>query len=560
MSDKKKPRTLIPRISLPRLPHRPHFFVSISAQISIFLIIICFVPIAGMLALKTYERQLIQQIENSNVQQARLTASALQGENLNREQAIRLLTNMNGRFDARIRILDKDAHLIADSAVIGDTKNKAKSEKSTRAESTARPEASSKSASGTFIYKLFSIPVRAARKVKRAYKKFFEPPVISDNAEENDYYSSKLIYDGAEVSAALKGNYGATTRISLGGQKSVNLYSAVPIFSDIQNGGQNGNQDADSIIGVVLVNRSTYKILQNLYELRVDLGKVLLHSMIAVILIAIFLAFRISLPLKKLSRQTAECADKKGRIISTEFTGKNRNDEIGELSRSFNSLIQKLNSRIKFTESFASDVSHEFKNPLAAIRTCTEVLESETSSSERQKLIAAVNEEISHLEALLNGARSITKIDGAEFTADKINTSVLASNTLTRIKPLFPAAEFIVQIKPDITIRAGEDYLVRVIENLVTNAASFGTKVLVSLNQNASGKFTLCVEDNGPGVPDSESQKIFARFYSNRPESDSAFHSGLGLSIVKAIVENLDGSISVSKSESLGGAKFEVII
>ena len=149
---------------------------------------------------------------------------------------------------------------------------------------------------------------------------------------------------------------------------------------------------------MVLVNRSTYKILQNLYELRLDLGKIFLRSLIVVILIAVFLAFRISYPLRKLAKQASDCADKKGRIFFTDFTGKKRHDEIGELSRSFTSLIGRLNRRIKFSQAFSSDIAHEFKNPLTAIRTSAELLGSGSlSETEKSELASAIADEVSHL-------------------------------------------------------------------------------------------------------------------------------------------------------------------
>lgn len=536
--------------------------ISISIQISIFLVIIAFVPVASMMALKTYEKQLLDQIENSNVQQARLVSASLSGENLDEQKARNLLLNMNGRFDARIRILDKNASLVADSAVLSnqDESDEKDYRVQTRTTTIVRaPDNDKKNenqASETFVYKLFSAPVRV-------YRKYFKPPVRISSSE--DYYSLHSSFDGDEIKSALAGKYGAATRISSGGQVSVNLYSAVPIVNP-------KTKNDENVIGVVLVSRSTYKILQNLYELRLDLGKIFLWSLLVVALIAVFLTFRISLPLRKLSRESKNCADKKGRVLTTKFTGEKRHDEIGELSRSFSSLVEKLNQRIKFAESFASDVSHEFKNPLAAIRSCTEFLsDSDLPEDERNQFVSAINEEISHLQNLLTEVRNITKINGNapdENEKQNVNLHQFTENIVKREKLAFPKIDFSTEeigFDEKSQILINENYLDRMTENLLSNAASFGTKVILKISlqkdekNEKNGKnqnLEICVEDNGKGVSDEEKDKIFERFYSNRPDEEKSAHTGLGLATVKAIADSLEGEIKVEKSETLGGAKF----
>lgn len=534
--------------------------ISISVQISIFLVIIAFLPVAAAMALKTYEKQLLEQLENSNVQQARLVSASLAGESLDAKKAENLLLNMNGRFDARIRILDKNASLVADSAVLqsqndeekSDDKNESLQGLQTSGQSDLEnksSESTAKNASETFVYNLFSRPVRI-------YRKYFRPPSQVPSSE--DYYSVHSVFDGEEIAAALDGKYGAATRISSGGQVSVNLYSAVPVVNPSQE-----NQDGGNVIGVVLVSRSTYKILQNLYELRLDLGKIFLWSLLAVALIAVFLTFRISLPLRKLSRESASCADKKGRVLTTEFTGARRHDEIGGLSRSFTSLVEKLNSRIKFAESFASDVSHEFKNPLAAIRACTEFLSDSTlSEDERAQFVEAINEEVSHLQNLLTGVRNITKISSEssndENQKQKVNLHQFAENIVKRMELAFPKTRFYIEengFDEKAEILVNENYLDRLAENLLSNAAGFGTEVIFEIDFDGKN-LALCVDDNGKGVPDEEKDKIFERFYSNRPDEEKSAHTGLGLATVRAILDFYGGEVNVGKSAKLGGARF----
>ncbi|MCQ2241606.1 ATP-binding protein [Treponema sp.] len=522
-----------------RLP----FNIPISIQISIFLVIIAFVPIASVMALKTYEKQLLEQTEKSNVQQARLVSASLDGQELDYKNAKKLLLAMNGRFDARIRILDENLRLLADSAVLNadDSIESEMEPSSKKRDGTDELDSSitTASANDSFVYRMLSMPVRI-------YRKYFRPPVQGTK----DYYANRSMFDGNELRSALAGKYGAATRISEG-QASVTLYSAVPILNE------------GKVSGVVLVSRSTYRILQNLYELRLDLGKIFLWSLLAVFLIAVFLGFRISRPLKKLAEQSANCADRKGHVISTEFTGRARQDEIGELSRSLAFLVERLKNRIDFIESFASDVSHEFKNPLAAIRSCTEILsDPDLEKEERNNFIEAIDEEVNHLQNLLTGVRNITKIDGGgQVVLQKVNLHMLACNLIEQCRLAFRnvSFEFTGNCTEDYTGEFPESYMERMLDNLLSNAAGFGTVVRLNIDLKNNG-IHISVEDNGSGVPESERIKIFNRFYSNRPETEKSSHTGLGLSTVKAIVDAMGGEISVGESKGLGGASFAVVL
>lgn len=534
----------------------------ISIQISIFLAMVAFIPVAAMMMLKTYESQLLTMTENSNVQQARLLASCLaQYSAIDAKTSQKILADMEGNFDARIRILDASGKLLADSSRIENKEKQDVPEKpaeytrqsqSAATESKSGTKAESKKKTNTsFIYRLFSIPVRIYRK--------FRPPYAAYS--KADFYSGATVYDGSEIKAAQMGNYGSATRISGGGQVSVTLYSAMPVIN------------SGKVTGIVLVSRSTWRILQNLYELRIDLAKVFLWSLAVVIVIAVFLGLRISFPLKKLAGQAAKCADKKGLIGSDakKFTGQKRRDEIGDLSRSFTTLIEKLDTKIRYTQAFASDVNHEFKNPLSAIRSSAEILaDSGTSESEKNQFTQAILEEVTRLERLLTGVRGISKIEGSDALNDfeEIPVEMFSKNIINSIKKTFPAAEFYTDFTNCEKVFMHPDYYERIVYNLLENAAGFATKIKLTVEKSEKIKtdkaqkaeLKITVEDNGKGISKAEAEKIFERFYSNRPEAEKSSHTGLGLSIVKTIVDALEGKISIKKSEELGGALFEIKI
>lgn len=527
----------------------PKLKIPISLQISIFLVIIAFIPVIVMMALNTYEKQQLELFESLNVQQGRIVASSLNSFGMTEENARLIIKNLNGQNVSRIRVLDSEGKLMADSARLAPKKDEISESTSVSREgeaalSESESEKPKVEAQKTFIYRLFSLPIRV-------YRKLLRRPTLYATA---DFYNEKTVYDGEEIQTALKGSYGAVTRFSSGDQPGVTLYSAIPVINNESN-----------ITGVVLVSRSTYRILRNLYELRRDLALVFLKSLIAVAVIAIFFAFRISVPLKRLSKETTDCADKKGRIFFTKFTGRKRLDEVGELSRSFSSLIERLNKRIQFSQAFSSDISHEFKNPLTAIRSSAELLgDNDLADEDRKELSNAIIDEVNHLQMLLTGVRNISRIDaGEELNADPIAVIPFLKNVISRVEKKYDSKELCITLSDslpeDASITIPEDYFDRVAENLIDNAASFGTKVLVT-PEFSENSFVLTVEDNGKGINPDAFEKIFNRFYSERDENQKSNHTGLGLSTVKAITDALEGDVSVSNSEFLKGAKFTVKI
>ncbi|MBO7637891.1 MAG: HAMP domain-containing protein [Treponema sp.] len=518
--------------------------IPISLQILFFLVVVAFIPIAAMMVLNTYEKQLLSLTENSNVQQARVLSaslSAFEDEEIKQEDAVRILEKMNSMFDSRIRILDEKGSLLADSSTLETNVPKLKPQQSRNSKSENQKEASE-----TFVYRLFSLPIRLIRK--------FRPPVASYDSA--DYYSDKQVFDGMEIQQALKGNYGSATRISSGGQRSVTLYSAIPVFID-------GN-----VKGVILVSRSTYSILQDLYELRVDLAKIFIWSMFVVGIIAAFLIIRIIHPVKKLSRQALNYSSKRNKNETVNFTDQKRNDEIGDLSRSFSDLVQKLDAKIRYTQAFSADVSHEFKNPLAAIRSSAELIAlPQTSQEEKAEFTKSIIEEVSRLQNLLSGVRRISKIDGeGNLEEESFIVNQFAKNIVERNKSLFPDTTFSFssEISDTETISMPSDWFDRMLQNLLENAASFADKVQLSIrpykNKNQISAIIISVHDSGPGIQLEERDKIFNRFYSNRSDEQKGTHSGLGLSIVEAVTQAMGGSVTIEESPILSGALFSVTL
>ena len=519
----------------------PRFLTGISVRLLLFNLLLMFLPAAGFLYLNVYETQLLRLQERSMVQQGRHLAAALSGQGgLDRTMSEDLLRRLGGRTEARLRIVAPDGTLLADSAAMGPRQGPAvEVSRYSEERASTTPETRQKLAYrlGAWIYNL---PWRIAGLI-----------VPRPDPPERFYPSGKPLL-GPEIRAALAGRYGAATRRSSGGQRSLTLYSAIPV------------RDGGRVVGAVLVSQSTFRILTALYEVRLGIFRVFLASVAAAVVLSLLVSTTIARPLRRLRDEANALLDRRGRLRGR-FGGSRRQDEIGDLTRSLEELTRRLEAHLAFIESFASDVSHEFKNPLASIRSATELLAEVDEPADRQRFLAMVQKEVARMEGLLSGVREITEID-AQLESERIAPVALESLLREIVEGRCLRADNRVKINLDAAFEEGETVLVRasperltqVIENLLDNAQSFspagGTVDVRLARENGAG--IILVEDQGPGIPETHRDRIFDRFFQYRPQGRNG-HTGLGLAIVKAIVDGYGGSIR-ARNRPEGGARFEV--
>ena len=509
-----------------------------------FNVLIVFLPIAGVLSLGTYERQLLRAVERSLVQQGRVLAAALEdsGPRL-RENALRVLRHMRQRHDARLRIVDAGGALLADSSSIGQAGAGSSGTAGAGAppgESAALEPVTARTPQETFLYRLASFPIRL-------WRKYFHPPLPP--AESDEYYAGAKVLGGPEIQDALAGVYGAAIRVT-SGQQSLTLYSAIPI------------PDKGRVAGAVLVSQSTFRMLSDLYALRLDIFRLFLWSVATAVVLSLLVSATITVPIRRLRDQAYAILDPRGRLLGRIVASRAR-DEVGELSRSLGELTARLQRHVRHMESFASDVSHEFKNPLASIRSAAEIANSSGDPAERQAMLTMVLDDVNRMERLLTGVREISKIDSgaADGQGDEsVDVKEIATRLVAgaRRRPLSKEVTFVVDGEgASAWLPPGR--LEQVVENLVDNAAGFsppGGVVRISVGRDA-GWAVLRVSDDGPGIPREHRDRIFDRFFSFRPNEKKGAHAGLGLSIVKAIAESHGGSVTVSEPQR-GGACLEV--
>lgn len=509
------------------------FLSRIWIRLLAFNVLLIFLLALGLLSLATYENHLLTLQERSMVQQGRVLAAALGGRGpLAPLDAELILRNLEQRTEARLRVIDPSFNLLADSARLGPRRDEPEP---------PPPEATPARESWTY---------RLGSALYRLYERFFLPPTPPPGDDE--FYASEEQLRGPEILEALAGKYGRRTRITPGGERSVTLYSAIPIRS------------GDEIVGAVLVSRSTFQILQALYDFRVSAFRVILASIAASVVLSLLVATTIARPLGQLGREALALLDRRGRLRGS-FHSWRRLDEIGDLSRALSQLTRRLEDHQKFMESFASDLSHELKNPLAAIRNATELLADLDDPKERQRFVRMVLQDVARLEHLLSDVRDIAHIDaGAVEPAREtvvlqpLLTGLLEQQRLRRDREVVFSLE---APETPLVVEASPERLAQVFENLLDNAASFSPpqgEVKIVLEQRGQDALAR-VCDQGLGIPPEHLEKIFGRFFSYRPHEKSArdHHTGLGLAIVQSIVESMGGKVRASNGAERG-AIFEV--
>ena len=307
------------------------------------------------------------------------------------------------------------------------------------------------------------------------------------------------------------------------------------------------------------------------------------RALLPFILIAIGVAFASSLllsrfiaePVLRLARAADRVTLSRARAISLPDIAR-RDDELGDLARSLETMTQALSERMDAIERFAADVAHEIRNPLTSIRSAVETLELVSDPTALARLNTILKHDVDRLDRLITDISNASRLD-AELSRDEPKALDIRQ-LMTELATLYGYAaregEAKVRMLPPegnetFGVMGREGPLSQVFRNLIDNARSFSPlsklespEVRISLRRSGRN-VVVAIEDDGPGVPPENLETIFERFYASRPKG-AAFggHSGLGLSIARQIVEAHGGRIHAeNRTDAHGevaGARFVV--
>ena len=247
---------------------------------------------------------------------------------------------------------------------------------------------------------------------------------------------------------------------------------------------------------------------------------------------------------------------------------KSRNDELGTLSNSLDDMTNELQKRISHAENFSTDLVHEIRNPLTSLKSASEILYETEDHNQRIKLIDILNHDVQRIERLITDYSQMLKDEVAlsKEKMKKIDLRVIAKSVVDDFNNIYEAKRGIKIILKDsynqgeYFIDGIENRIEQIIANLLDNSISFSEnnkKILVEVSKNEIEKIILKVIDEGKGFKETSTKKIFDRFYSNRPDNFGE-HSGLGLNIVKNLVDLHGATIYASNNIAQEGANVEI--
>jgi two-component system sensor histidine kinase ChvG len=359
-----------------------------------------------------------------------------------------------------------------------------------------------------------------------------------------------------EVAAALEGKTESAVRVNAAGQTIVSV--SVPI------------QRTTTIRGALLLSTQGGDIDAVIASERWALLRIFLVLAAVMLMLSLSLANTIAEPVRKL----AEAAERVRRGIRSrqqipDFTA--RSDEIGHLSGALRDMTQALYDRIDAIESFAADVAHELKNPLTSLRSAVETLPRVTSGPSRDRLLAIMQHDVRRLDRLISDISDASRLDAelARDDAGPVDMAALlrAVVAMAADSPRGKGIALRLTVEgadakaktPAYVVLGYDSRLAQVITNLIDNACSFsppGGEVRIALSrargesapdgEPSADQVVVTIDDDGPGIPPHALERIFERFYTDRPDQGFGQNSGLGLSISRQIVQAHGGRIWAS--------------
>jgi two-component system, OmpR family, sensor histidine kinase ChvG len=366
----------------------------------------------------------------------------------------------------------------------------------------------------------------------------------------------------SEVGQALSGQDSSMVRINDRGDVIVSV--AVPV------------QRFRAVRGALMLSTQCADVDDMVEAERLAILKVFLIATAVMVVLSILLAGTIAEPVRRLA-EAAESVRRRirSRVEIPDFT--RRHDEIGHLSGAFRDMTNALYSRIEAIESFAADVSHELKNPLTSLRSAVETLPLAKTDESRARLLAIIQHDVRRLDRLISDISDASRLDAELQRQDAtpvdfaklLSTLVAVANEVKRDDGVTVTLRFEGGAGRAFFVPGHDSRLGQIVDNLIENARSFSPPngVVRVTCRRVKTNIEISVDDDGPGVRPDVLDKIFERFYTDRPHQGFGQNSGLGLSISKQIaeahggtiwVENRTGALDADGMPTVLGARFVV--
>lgn len=340
-------------------------------------------------------------------------------------------------------------------------------------------------------------------------------------------------------------------------ENSVIVAAAAPIFA----------ADGKRVIGVIQLAQTADRWLTLRDRALTRLLNLTLFVTLFAVLAAFWFAGRMTLRISRLGAAAETALSREGSVarILPEAEAK---DELGDLSRSFSSLLGRLDEYTGYLRTLAGKLAHEIRTPNTIIRSSLENLESEVNAGNAatdsaRVYVARAREGSERLGAILTAMGAATRVEEAirHSERQRFDLVALVREAVAAYGSAFPAHRFACQAPHDaVEIVGAPDLIVQMLDKLIDNAADFtaeGGTITVSVGSEP-GYGVISVANPGPPLPPEAATRLFESLWQSRAEGDKRPHFGLGLYIVRLIAEFHGGSASAANLPGDAGAIFTV--
>jgi two-component system sensor histidine kinase ChvG len=329
-----------------------------------------------------------------------------------------------------------------------------------------------------------------------------------------------------------------------------------------------------AVLGVLLLSTRGGDIDDIVSAERMSIFRVSAFAAAVTVVLSLILANTIAGPMQRLAAAAERVRHSvKARAEIPDFT--DRSDEIGHLSGALRDMTGALYRRIDAIESFAADVAHELKNPLTSLRSATETLPLAKTEESRERLMEIIQHDVRRLDRLISDISDASRLDAelAREDAELVSMDEMLRATVSLFNDIhrddIPEVVLEIAYAPGAhpyRVNGHDSRLHQVMVNLLENAISFSPpdgRVTVAVRR-IGNEIQIAIEDEGPGIPEENLERIFERFYTDRPQENFGQNSGLGLNISRQIVVAHGGRLYAENrpprdaSATSGGARFVI--
>ena len=430
-----------------------------------------------------------------------------------------------GRATSRIRVVDKRQRVIAE---IGNLK---------------RAQEALKTTAPTWIERIKALTLRPL------FTRILQQP----NNDFTDDSARAVFLETRELQSALRG-VPQTGRRATQDKSAVIVSSAHPIWVH------------DQVIGAVVVEETTNAMLSMRNQALEKLLTSVLAVFLIVVLVLLLFASRLSYRIRKLSNEAEAAIDAKGRVRGGLKQSAQVNDEIGDLSRGFSRVLERLGEYNHYLENMASRLSHELRTPIAVVRSSLDNLAHQSTTPEAQIYMERAQEGVQRLNTILTRMTEARQLEQSLQSAEqeRFDLQLVVSGCVAGYRSAYPDTTFNTRIpSAPIPLQGAPDLIAQMLDKLIANAVDFHlpeSTIDIALAA-TSRDATLTISNEGPLLPETMSAQLFQSMVSVRPhQTGSEPHLGFGLYIARLIAEFHRGVVTAANRKDGAGVVITVVL